>query len=59
MSEKKRGATTAAVGILALVGLANWAYAGYRMLSGREDNLPLIIAGLTALTLALVLFQRK
>ena len=54
---KSSGANVAIL-ILAIVGLANWAYAGYRYLDGRTDNAPLMIAGMASLTLALILRQR-
>ena len=49
-------ARKAAAIILAIVGLLNWGYAGFRTLRGEAltDSLPLMIAGLVCFTLIVV-----
>lgn len=58
MNEKNAQANHVAAAFLLVIGLANWGYAAYRMTNGKTDNLPLIIAGLTSLILALIIFKR-
>jgi len=43
--------------ILAIVGMLNWVYAGYRTVQGEavSDSLPLMIGGLVCFTLIAIL----